>query len=226
MIREQAWLTKLIWLALLIAAADALRNWQLSLLFIAVSTLTLSMAPIFVARWANIHVPTSFMLAVVAFVGGTLFLGEVYGFYDRFWWWDILMHFGSAMGFGLSGFVIVFMLFQGDRFAAPHWSIAFFAFCFAVMIGASWEVFEFAMDQTFGMNMQKSGLIDTMIDLIVNLVGALIAALSGWLYLKGISAPGVHHLLDEFITRNPRFFRRFKVFDVTRKTRNDADKPS
>jgi hypothetical protein len=224
-IREQAWLTKLIWLALLIAAADALRNWQLSLLFIAVSTLILSLAPIVVARWANIHVPTSFMLAVVAFVGGTLFLGEVYGFYDRFWWWDILMHFGSAMGFGLTGFVIVFMLFQGDRFAAPHGTIAFFAFCFAVAIGAIWEIFEFAMDQIFGMNMQKSGLDDTMIDLIVNLVGALIAALSGWLYLKGVSAPGVHHLLDEFITRNPRFFRSFKQLDVKRTSRNDPDRP-
>lgn len=224
MIREQAGLTKLIWLALLIAAADALRNWQLSLLFIAVSTLTLSMAPIAVARWANIHVPTSFMLAVVTFVGGTLFLGEVYGFYDRFWWWDILMHFGSAMGFGLIGFVIIFMLFQGDRFAAPHWTIAFFAFCFAVAIGAAWEIFEFAMDQTFAMNMQKSGLIDTMTDLIVNLAGALIAALSGWLYLKGVSAPGVHHLLDEFIKRNPRFFRRFKPFDLTRTARNDTDR--
>ena len=165
------------------------------------------------------------MLTVVTFVGGTLFLGEVYGFYDRFWWWDILMHFGSAMGFGLIGFVVVFMLFQGDRFAAPHWTIAFCAFCFALAIGATWEVFEFAMDQIFDMNMQKSGLLDTMVDLIVNLVGALIAALTGWLYLKGVTAPGVHHLLDEFITRNPRFFRRFKPPDVTPTSRNDPDKP-
>lgn len=223
MFSDQTWLTKLIWAALLIAAADALWNGQLSLLFIALATLSLSLAPVFVARWAQIHVPATFMLAVVAFVGGTLFLGEVYGFYVRFWWWDILMHFGSAMGFGLIGFVIVFMLFQGDRFAAPHWVLAFFAFCFAMMIGAIWEIFEFAMDQIFGMNMQKSGLVDTMTDLIVDMIGALIASLAGWLYLKGISAPGVHRLIDEFIERNPRYFKRFKQIDVTRVRRDDAD---
>lgn len=225
MIREQAWLTKLIWLALLIAAGDALWNRQLSLMFIAVTTLALSLAPLIVARWADLHVPTSFMLAVVAFVGSTLFLGEVYGFYDRFWWWDIAMHFGSAMGFGLIGFVVVFMLFQGDRFAAPPWTIALFAFCFAMAIGAVWEIFEFAMDRTFGMNMQKSGLVDTMVDLIVNLVGALIAALAGWRYLKGTTAPGLHGLLDEFITRNPRFFRRFRP-PTTRHKRRDRQGPA
>ena len=38
--------------------------------------------------------------------------------------------------------------------------------CFAITIGALWEVFEFGMDQLFGLNMQKSGLLDTMGDLI------------------------------------------------------------
>ncbi|WP_235857743.1 hypothetical protein [Marimonas lutisalis] len=216
-------LTKLIWAALLIAAADALWNGQFSLLFIALATLALSMAPVFVARWADVHVPATFMLAVVAFVGGTLFLGEVYGFYDRFWWWDILMHGGSAVGFGLIGFVLVFMLFQGDRFAAPHWVVAVFGFCFAVAIGAAWEVFEFAMDQLFGMNMQKSGLVDTMTDLIVDIIGALFGALSGWLYLKGLYAPGMQRLIDEFIERNPRYFTRLKRPEVHNVGRNDAD---
>ena len=49
-IREQAWLTKLIWLALLIAASDAMRNWQLSFVFIAFATLAVSLAPVIVAR--------------------------------------------------------------------------------------------------------------------------------------------------------------------------------
>jgi len=46
-------------------------------------------------------------------------------------------------------------------------------------IGALWEVFEFGMDQIFGMNMQKSGLVDTMGDLIVDAIGAGLAAMSG-----------------------------------------------
>jgi hypothetical protein len=207
MLREQTLLTKVIWGLLLIAAIDALWNWQLSLVFIALSTLALSMAPTLVARWADIHVPASFMLAVVAFVGGTLFLGEVYGFYERFWWWDVMMHGGSALGFGLIGFVFVFMLFQGDRFAAPHGALAFLAFCFALAIGALWEIFEYGMDSLFGTNMQKSGLVDTMNDLMVDVAGAAFGALSGWAYLKGRSAVGLQRLIGEFVERNPRYFR-------------------
>lgn len=210
MLRDQSVLTKLVWAALLVIAADALIEWRLSIVFIALATLALSLAPVVVAKWADIHVPPSFMLAVVLFVGGTLFLGEVYDFYERFWWWDLAMHGGSAVGFGLIGFVLVFMMFQGDRFAAPHGAIAFFAFCFALAIGAMWEVFEFAMDQIFGLNMQKSGLMDTMSDLVIDMGGALLGAAAGYGYLKGRERAGLPRLISDFVRRNPRFFQRLR----------------
>ena len=114
------------------------------------------------------------VLGLFVIVLATLFFGEVWDFYDRFWWWDIFLHGGSAVGFGLIGFVMVFILFQGDRYAAPPWAMGLFAFCFAMTTGAIWEVFEFAMDEGFGMNMQKSGLVDTMTDIIVNALGGVI----------------------------------------------------
>ena len=115
--------------------AERAGEWRLELAFVALATLALSLAPVVVARWADIHVPPSFIAAVVIFVGATLFLGEVLDFYERFWWWDIAMHGTSAIGFGLIGFVLVFMMFQGDRYAAPPMALAFFAFCFAITIG-------------------------------------------------------------------------------------------
>ena len=208
MFRKQSLLTRAIWAALVLVAAEALITGRLSLAFIALLTLGLSMVPVYVARWAEVEVPPGFMLAVVAFVGGTIFLGEVFDFYNRFWWWDIAMHGGSAIGFGLTGFVLVFMMFQGDRFAAPPSAIAFFAFCFALAIGAMWEVFEFAMDQSFGTNMQKSGLDDTMGDLIVDMGGALIGAGSGYAYLRGRALGGLTGTIEYFVSRNPRFFRK------------------
>ena len=208
MFRDQAWLAKIIWALLLLFIMDALfqRNWPLA--FVAFVTLTLSLAPVFVARWADVVVPPSFIAAIVAFIGGSLFLGEVFDFYNRFWWWDLIMHGGSAIGFGLIGFVLVFMMFQGDRYAAPPFAVAFFAFCFALAIGAMWEIFEFGMDQIFGLNMQKSGLMDTMWDLIVDFVGALIGAGSGYAYLNGRAKGGLRGLIDDFVERNPRFFKR------------------
>jgi len=207
---DQTWLARAIWLALAGVVLFALAQWRLELAFVALATLMLSLAPVVVARWANIHVPPSFIAAVVIFVGATLFLGEVFDFYERFWWWDIAMHGISAIAFGLIGFVLVFMMFQGDRYAAPPVALAFLAFCFAITIGTAWEIFEFAMDQLFGFNMQKSGLMDTMGDLVVNMVGALVGAATGFFYLKGQARGGLATMIDEFVRTNPRFFRRFR----------------
>lgn len=210
MFSEQTWLARLIWLSLFAVALWALLEWQLELAFVALGTLAVSVVPVFAAKWADVQVPPSFIAAVVFFVAATLFLGEVFDFYERFWWWDIAMHASSAVGFGLVGFVLVFIMFQGDRFAAPPIAMAFFAFCFAMTIGAVWEIFEFGMDQIFGMNMQKTGLDDTMGDLIVNTLGAVIGAASGFAYLKGQARGGVQQMIDEFVKRNPRLFKRWR----------------
>lgn len=210
MFSDQTWLARLIWSALVLVAVWALWQRQFELSFVALATLALSMAPMYVAKWADVFVPPSFIAALVIFVGGTLFLGEVFDFYERLWWWDMAMHASSAIGFGLIGFVLVFMMFQGDRFAAPPVGVALFALCFAVTIGTMWEIFEFAMDQLFGFNMQKSGLMDTMGDLIVNTGGAVIGAAAGFAYLKGQARGGLTTVIDEFVQRNPRLFRRWK----------------
>ena len=213
MFADQTWLARIIWVLLALFMLDALfqRNWPLA--FVALATLLLSLTPVFAARWAQIVVPPSFIAAIVVFIGGTLFLGEVFDFYNRFWWWDLVMHGGSAIGFGLIGFVLVFMMFQGDRYAAPPIAVAFFAFCFALAIGAMWEIFEFGMDQIFGLNMQKSGLMDTMWDLIMDFMGALIGAGAGYFYLKGRAKGGLSGLIDDFVRRNPRFFRHHREKD-------------
>ncbi|GAA6186961.1 hypothetical protein [Litorivita sp. NS0012-18] len=208
MFKDLALTVKLIWAALAVFAATALWNARWEVAFVAVITFWLSLVPIALARWVQIKVPRFFFAISTAFVGATLFLGEVFDFYNRFWWWDILLHGGSALVFGLMGFTLVFMMFQGNRFAAPHFAVAFFGFCFAMSIGATWEIFEFAMDQTFGTNMQKSGLVDTMTDLIVDALGALIGAGSGYGYLKGRDYSRLGAVIEDFVARNPRLFRK------------------
>lgn len=210
MFRTQNLLSKLIWSLLLALSVGALLSGKYSLSFLAALTFLVSIAPLLVARWAEIIVPPSFIAAVVVFTGGTMLLGEAYDFYNIFWWWDILLHGGSAVGFGLIGFVLVFMMFQGDRFAAPHFAIAVFAFCFAMALGVMWEIFEFLMDLSFGLTMQKSGLLDTMGDLIVDMMGAFFGAASGYGYLKGRDRHGLSGLIGDFVRRNPRFFGRFR----------------
>lgn len=184
-------------------------NWELA--FVSLATWAVSILPVVVAGYAGLVVPRAFTAAIVLFIFATLFLGEVLDFYNRLWWWDIAMHGTSAVGFGLIGFVAVFMMFQGDRFAAPHLALCFFAMCFAMFIGTIWEIFEFGMDELFGLNMQKSGLRDTMGDLIVNLAGAFLGAVIGYLYLIGRDRHILTSVISEFVERNPRFFGKARV---------------
>jgi hypothetical protein len=202
------WILIVIWAVLSLEFIVALWERQWPLAFVALLTLGLTLLPSPLFRRFGIQLPRSFLIGIVAFIFATIFLGEAFDFYNRYWWWDVVLHAGSALGFGLLGFLFVFTLFEGDRFAAPAWALALIAFCMAVTIGTLWEIFEFGMDRIFGLNMQKSGLVDTMGDLIVDVIGAAIGALAGFFYLKGRRFAGFPSLLDQFIRRNRRFFRK------------------
>ncbi len=206
--REQGWVAQIIWALLIIAALVALVTARWSLAFVSVATLALSVLPaVFVERF-QIRLPHSFIAVIVLFVFGSIFLGEAFDFYERYWWWDVLLHGFASIGFGLIGFLFVFMLFEGDRFAAPPSALGFIAFCFAVALGASWEIFEYGMDQIFGLNMQKSGLTDTMWDLIVDLIGAALGGTAGFLYLKRRRFGGLASMIRQFVEANRRFYRK------------------
>ncbi len=64
------------------------------------------------------------------------------------------------------------------------------------------------MDLTFGLNMQKSGLNDTMGDLIINGLGGALASLTGYLYLVRASTGYLGHGLAEFIRLNKRLYQK------------------
>ena len=202
-------LIRLIWSVLITAIVISFLSGHWSNVFVSATALLLTILPSLFSRRYRIIFPPSFLVAISVFVFATLFLGEVFGFYDRFWWWDVFLHASSAVGFGIIGFLFAFFLFEGDKYAAPPWALGLIAFCFAVSIGVIWEIFEFAMDQTFGMNMQKSGLTDTMWDLIVDCGGALFGASAGFFWLKGREAT-LTALIDEFVKLNQNWFHKLK----------------
>ena len=68
--------------------------------FVTLAALALTILPGKLASRVGLRLPPSFLAAIALFVLATLYLGEVYDFYDRFWWWDLVLHFGSAIGFG------------------------------------------------------------------------------------------------------------------------------
>ena len=82
------------------------------------------------------------------------------------------------------------------------------AFCVAVTLGVAWELFEFTMDRSFGLSMQKSGRPDTMGDLAADVVGAATGAGVGALYLSGRKIGLATHALEQFVRLNARLFSK------------------
>ena len=208
--RDQPIVVQVIWAILLVATIWALFSARWSVAFVSVVTFLVTLLPNLIFNRLSITLPTRFLGAIVVFIFATLFLGEVFDFYERYWWWDILLHGGSAVVFGLVGFLLVFFMFEGDRYAAPPIAVSFVAFCVAVTLGVAWEIFEFAMDQLFGLNMQKSGLVDTMWDLIVDMLGASVGATAGFFFLQGRELGGLSGVIDEFVSLNRRFYRKLR----------------
>ena len=127
-----------------------------------------------------------------------MFLGEILHFYDRFAWWDIMLHFTSGIMFSMIGLMLFVSLNRKKEVRSQLNPIGtvLFAVCFSITCGAVWEVFEFAGDTLLGMNMQRwqtgipqeewsmlqnmsnlsnPGLINTMRDIIADAFGSLLS---------------------------------------------------
>ncbi len=149
--------------------------------------LFLLMLPSMLAKRWQIELPNTLEIIIIAFIFASIFLGEIRSFYMRYWWWDSMLHCISGFVIGAIGFSLVNLLNKSKSivFKLEAFFISLFSFCFAMAIGALWEVFEYFMDQTFGFNMQKTGLQDTMWDLIIDAIGAFVFSFFGYFYLKG-----------------------------------------
>lgn len=183
------------------------RQWMN--VFLLVGILTLTLLPLILGRRFDVFIPPELELLAVAFVFASLFLGEIQGYYTRFAWWDKILHTGSGFLLGILGFLLVYVLNEAER-VELHMRPAFvalFAFTFSVALGAVWEIYEFAMDGLLGLNMQKSGLVDTMWDLIVDTLGAGAMAALGYLYMRVDETSWLEAWIRRFVEANPRLFR-------------------
>lgn len=146
----------------------------------------------------KIAIPSNMLLLYTIFLYSAIYLGEVRSFYYNVSNWDNILHTFSGAMIGALGFSIVTLLNKTEKVPinlSPVF-VALFSFCFAVTLGVVWEFYEFIFDGLLGLNMQKfalengtdlvgrAALVDTMIDLFVDAVGALIMSTIGYISLK------------------------------------------
>lgn len=180
---------------LMVGAVYALILRDYFIIFSAVVAVIGSMIPTILYRQWRIILPIELDLILTGFIGAHFILGELGAFYLKYWWFDLFLHDLSGFVIGIVGFVWSYMLLYTNKIKASPWFILVFTVSLAMAAGAGWEIFEFSMDQVFGFNMQKSGLKDTMGDLIVCTVGSVFAGILGYFYLRNNKSGFVRRLI-------------------------------
>jgi len=191
---------------LIVAFFGALQNNRILVLVLSIFGFLLTFLPKILEKYLGISHSTAFDIMTLFFIYGILFLSEVRGVFGEFWWWDILLNLVSASALGFIGLSIMYALYKGGKVSASPFFIAFFAFTFALAFGVLWEVFEFSLDSAFGFTFQKSA-VDTMQDLIVNAIGALIVTSFGYGYIKSGKVAFISKFITSVIDRNPSLFK-------------------
>lgn len=214
--RVHRWVTVILVTLMAAELAYAVFEQMWMTVFLVGTIILIILAPTVLGPRFRVQIPAEYQILTIVFIFAALFLGEIRRYYERIWWWDIALHTSSGFLLGILGFLLVYVLNESDRveLKLKPLFLALFAFLFAVAIGTMWEIFEFAMDSLFGMQMQKpmlgdpSGLTDTMWDLIVDTLGAAAIALLGWWSLRRREPFFTQSWIDKFIDLNPHLFRR------------------
>lgn len=146
----------------------------------------------------NLVIPSNMMIVYAVFLYCAIYLGEVRDFYHAIPHWDNILHATSGGMLSALGFSLIVLLNKTDKVPvnlSPLF-ICMFAFCFAVTLGAFWEIYEYLADGLIGLNMQKfalkdgtqlvghAALVDTMQDIIIDSFSAFVISAFGYISLK------------------------------------------
>lgn len=165
--------------------------------FIALPTIT--------NRVIKIKIPPIMEIIFVTFCALSVILGDIFDFYGIFGWWDSFLHSFSGALFGILGYVILntFNKYDNntDELKFSPIFVSLWVVCFALAMGAIWEIGEYLTDGWFGNNAQqymesrstlatgeplvgRAALADTMKDLMLDLAGSLFVSIIGFFELR------------------------------------------
>jgi uncharacterized membrane protein YjdF len=150
----------------------------------------------------KLEVPAMLSTVIVLFCFCALVLGDGLDFYGRFPWWDSVLHGFSGVLLSMIALWLIHIIMAGNDKAIyfNKYFLALFLVMFSLGMGACWEIIEYTYDSISGTNTQQfmasttgslftaediplcghAALSDTMTDLILDLVGALLVAIVGF----------------------------------------------
>ncbi len=104
--------------------------------------------PSILERRLHLIIPNYMYILYFVFLFCSIYLGEIQNFYYHIPYWDVIMHAFSAAMLGALGFILCRELSDSKHVGIQlnPFFIAVFAFCFALAVGAIWEIYEYLSD--------------------------------------------------------------------------------
>ncbi len=148
--------------------------------FALVSVLLMIWIP-YILSVVKIKFDFSTLIVYLVFIFLSTMVGSVWNIFAIWLWYDTVIHLFSGV---LIGFVGYSLFTQNTKTKLEYFWLFIFIIAFTMLCGGVWEIYEFMADSLTGTNMQiyegfagQDALVDTMIDIICDLGGSLIAAI-------------------------------------------------
>jgi len=188
---KQVMAARMMQAALVILLVFGMLRKDLSTTVNATTGLILTFVPHMITRKYNIKQDTGLVLwLTLAIFLHTIGTFEFYDYIDN---WDHITHALSASVVAAAGYTLIRAIdIYVDEIYIPPRVLFIFILIFVLAMGVVWEIIEFLSDEltsTLGYDaiLAQHGIGDTMLDLMFDLFGAVLAATWGTAYLSDIS---------------------------------------
>jgi len=197
-IKKPSYLTAGLLALLLAQGAYFLAIGAWSELFVVLVALVFSLVPYLVQPSYNLANSESLRVGIVMFTIAALVLGEIHNFYATLPWWDSFLHFFAGIGLTALGYRWLFLLVRQESLSAKPIFHTLFVATSATTVLVVWEIYEFTIDLLgWSSNRMQPSLSDTMIDIIVGMLGVTLAIIAGYRMLDKQKKNVMHHLVQE-----------------------------
>lgn len=169
--------------------------------FLCMLSLILFLLPSFVEHTFKIDLPDTLEIIVLLFIFAAEILGEISSFYVRVPHWDTMLHTMNGFLCAAIGFALVDILNRSSKikFQLSPLFLAIVAFCFSMTVGVLWEFFEYFMDVTFLMDMQKDTLVNVLPSVSLDLTASNeVVLIENVVDTAIITADGTQYLLSDY----------------------------
>lgn len=156
----------------------------------------------------EVEASTQTMLTLFIFIA--VCIGSTLNNRTTFEHFDIVTHFASGVLSAWFGYDFANIVYRKRGDLGPAMS-SLFSLTFALGIAVGWEVYEFVMDNLYGMTLQK-GNTDTMIDFISCAVGAVLAMLTVAFLRNGVIGKNKEEIKKQRRLENEKRLLKDKLY--------------